>query len=236
MGRVEGRHSKEVDSVYLLWQCRWTLSTFMLEGEKMNAIARLVMVLITIVASGCASLDPVGSPDNDYQETAGVAVDEINWPAQYEPEGATFYVTNQIDIAASPQTIWDVLIEAESWPEWYEGAFNVELPRDATLLSDGIEFSWKTMGQNFTSEVIEFEPPYRLGWESRKSTIKGYHAWLITPIEGGSRLITDESQFGFLAVMQRMFMPNKLRNLHDVWLAEIKERAEAREAKISQAR
>ena len=198
----------------------------------MHGIARRVsFVSLLAMTAGCASLKPVGAPENDFRPPAEVAADEINWPAQYEPERASFFVHNQIDIAASPQTIWDVLIEAETWPDWYEGAFNVEVADnpDGRLTPDA-SFTWKTMGFNFTSVMKEWEPPYRLAWESRREAIQAYHAWLITPIEGGSRLVTDESQFGFLATMQSLFMPNKLRRLHDVWLAAIKDRAETREA------
>ncbi len=198
----------------------------------MHGIVRCVsFVSFLVIAAGCTSLEPVGAPENDFRPADEVPADKINWPAQYEPERATFFVHNQIDIAASPQTIWDVLIEAETWPAWYEGAFNVEVPDspDGRLTPDA-SFTWKTMGFNFTSVMTEWEPPYRLAWESRRGAIQAYHAWLITPVDGGSRLVTDESQFGFLATMQSLFMPNKLRRLHNVWLAAIKERAEAREA------
>lgn len=198
----------------------------------MRGVARCVSIaLLVVFAAGCAGLEPVGTPGNDFRPPAEVAADEINWPARYEPERATFFVHNQIDIAASPQTVWDVLIEAETWPAWYEGAFDVEVANSADgLLTPDASFTWKTMGFNFTSVTKEWEPPYRLAWESRRGAIQAYHAWLITPIEGGSRLVTDESQFGFLATMQSLFMPNKLRRLHDVWLAAIRDRAEAREA------
>ncbi|MDJ0701459.1 MAG: hypothetical protein QNJ07_16540 [Woeseiaceae bacterium] len=66
-----------------------------------------------------------------------------------------------------------------------------------------------------------------MGWESKKSTIRAYHAWLIVPTDTGSTVIIDEAQHGFLTTMQRVFQPNKLHRLHDVWLAELKARAEA---------
>jgi hypothetical protein len=72
------------------------------------------------------------------------------------------------------------------------------------------------------------KPRRRLSWESRKTLIQGYHAWLIVPTEKGSKLITDESQHGFLARMQWIFIPSKLRGLHDEWLMKIKEKAEGR--------
>ena len=43
----------------------------------------------------------------------------------------------------------------------------------------------------------------------------------------GCRLVTAESQHGLLTFLQRVFVPTKLHDLHDVWLAQIKKRAEA---------
>jgi hypothetical protein len=83
------------------------------------------------------------------------------------------------------------------------------------------------MGLNFDSEVREWEPPTRFAWESRKRVIQGYHAWLIVPTEAGSRVITEESFNGFLAYMQRAFIPNKLHRLHQTFLEELKIKAEA---------
>ena len=86
------------------------------------------------------------------------------------------------------------------------------------------------MGLDFESAVKEFIAPSRLSWESRKKSIKGYHAWLIIPTEKGCKLITEESQHGWLTFFEKVFQPNKLRKLHDVWLNEIKIKAERQEA------
>lgn len=48
----------------------------------------------------------------------------IQWPEGYAPETADFYVYNEIDIAASPEIVWDILIQAESWGQWYPHAKN----------------------------------------------------------------------------------------------------------------
>jgi hypothetical protein len=49
----------------------------------------------------------------------------------------------------------------------------------------------------------------------------------LIPSGTGSRLVTEESQHGFMTLRQKVFVPNKLHRLHDVWLAQIKKRAEA---------
>ena len=180
-----------------------------------------IAFLLPIAA--CASCASVGETLKEAVSAPGT----INWPEEYAPDSASFFVHNRIDINAPPEVVWDVLVQAETWPDWYEGASDVKVLGDSARLEQDAVFTWKTMGLNFESTVTEFTPPSRLSWESRKSLIRGYHAWLVIPTEFGSTVITDESQHGFLTYMQRIFVPNKLRRLHDVWLSEIKARAEA---------
>ena len=155
----------------------------------------------------------------------------INWPERYLPAKAPFFVHNEIEINASPQVVWSILIQAEQWPGWYRGASNVKVQNsNKGVLNDNALFTWETMGLDFESAVKEFIAPSRLSWESRKKSIKGYHAWLIIPTEKGCKLITEESQHGWLTFFEKVFQPNKLRKLHDVWLNEIKIKAERQEA------
>ena len=152
---------------------------------------------------------------------------ETRWPAEYEPAKSKFFVRNEIEISADPQVIWDVLVQAEAWAAWYKGAKNVEVSTSGQgeLTTNGV-FTWKTMGLNFESTIREFEPPYRLSWESRKKSIQGYHAWLIIPTATGAKVITEESQNGWLTFFEKTFQGKKLRRLHDVWLAELKKMSE----------
>jgi uncharacterized protein YndB with AHSA1/START domain len=199
-------------------------------------------------AAGCASPPRVGHPENPLP-TAAVRPDAIRWPAQYRPDDAGFFVHNEIHVKAPPSVVWEELIRAEAWPSWYEGASNVRIPPyvlpggapasvqsvghaahangERVLYPESI-FTWRTMDWDFTSKVTEFDAPHRLAWESRKSNIKGYHAWLIVPTADGCKVVTEESQHGFLTLMQKIFVPNELRGFHDVWLAALKERSEAR--------
>lgn len=65
-------------------------------------------------------------------------LDKINWPPQYEPAKSKFYVHNEIDINASPQVVWDILVDALKWESYYKGAKNVVLinPNDKILQSN----------------------------------------------------------------------------------------------------
>lgn len=159
--------------------------------------------------------------------SAQTVTDTIAWPAKYHPSKSRFYVHNEIAINAKPETVWKILIDALQWESWYKGAKNIRFA-DTTqkLLESTTIMSWQTMGLTFRSTIKEYQPNRLLAWESVKKSIQGYHVWLIIPTENGCRVITDESQNGWLTFMEKTFQPNKLKKLHDVWLTELKRKAE----------
>lgn len=155
------------------------------------------------------------------------ATEKINWPAAYDPAKSSFYVHNEIEIVASAELVWSLLIDALQWESWYAGAKNVTFlaPNDS-VLAPNTAFRWETMGLQFVSTVQEFEPNRLLAWESKKRSIQGYHVWLIVATENGCKVITDESQNGWLTFFEKTFQPKKLEKLHDSWLAELKRKSE----------
>lgn len=154
----------------------------------------------------------------------------IVWPANYEPAKSKFFVQNDIEIKASPATVWAVLIDANRWQSYYKGAKNVVLrdPSHQFLQGNSI-FDWETMGLKFESTIREYIPNNYLAWESQKKSIQGYHVWLIVPTPNGCKLITEESQNGWLTFFEKTFQGKKLQKLHDVWLLEIKKQAESKQ-------
>lgn len=192
--------------------------------EKLTSKKALAQVLVLscliVSATGCYSVKKSVGRSLPYSQ-------EIRWPDNYKPEESQFFVHNEIDIQASPETVWAILIQADEWVNYYKGASDLKLLNQSSgQLSENTVFTWKTMGLYFTSYVKEFEAPYRLSWESNKKSVRGYHAWLIIPTEKGCRLITSEAQHGFMTFPQKVFVPKKLEGLHDEWLTQIKIKSE----------
>ena len=183
--------------------------------------AIILFSLVFLIFSSCISI-------KKSVERSKPNSDKINWPEAYKPEKSGFFVHNEIEIEANPEIIWSILIEAESWPNWYKGMTGVKIQTNSTgKLDEKTLFSFKTMGQFFDTVTIrEFKAPYRLSWEATRKDIQGYHAWLIIPTDIGCKVITSEAQNGFKAFLQKVFLPNKLRKLHDVWLTELKKKSE----------
>lgn len=151
----------------------------------------------------------------------------INWPADFDPKVSDFYVHNEIEIQASPEVVWQLLINASEWNSWYDGIRNIEFenPKQVTLEKNTKVF-WNSMGQALNNSIVEFDPIATLSWQFIESKIQGYHAWIIIPTNKGCRVITDESQTGKLAKLQKVFIPKKLLKQHDHWLQMLKLEAE----------
>jgi hypothetical protein len=174
--------------------------------------------LIFILATFAASFSAFAQQDS---------FEQINWPVNYEPTKCKFYVHNEIKINAKPEIVWGILIDALKWQSWYKGAKNVYFTNSSdTILNVTSVFNWETMGLQFRSTIKQFEPYRLLAWESKKTSIQGFHVWLIMATEQGCKVITDESQNGWLTFFEKTFQGKKLKKLHDFWLAELKKKSE----------
>lgn len=161
------------------------------------------------------------------EEGAGpVSGTAISWPARYRPGVAPVHVSNQMEIAASPGRVWQELVAAAAWPSWYPNSSHVDIQGGETQLQAHSRFSWKTFGVSLRSEVMEFIPPERIAWVARGLGVEAYHAWLLTPFQGGCHVLTEESQYGFLARLAHALSPHRMERGHDLWLRALKARVE----------
>lgn len=187
-------------------------------------MARILLLFITliIVFSSCYSLKDSIESGKPYNE-------QINWSNNYKLSETEFYIHNRIEIEASPEKVWNILINAEEWPNWYDGMKSTKVIDSKNgILTSKSKLKFNTMNRDFDGEVIEFEPYERLSWETINPKLNALHAWLIIPTDKGCIVVTDESQKGRLAKLQTIFVPNKLKNLHQFWLTELKKKAESK--------
>jgi hypothetical protein len=192
---------------------------------KSKKLFSSILLLCTITSSSLAQINAVKSiKTKKYDPSTNLVV----WPEEFNPSTANWYVYNEIEINAKPEVVWNILIDAKKWHTFYDGVQSAVMYKDsaATTLRNGLAFKMHTMGLHLEPEIKEFVYNERMAWEVRRGNLTAYHAWVIIPTSNGCRLITPESQNGFLTFLQKIFQPNKLLNLHDKWLQLIKERAE----------
>jgi len=151
----------------------------------------------------------------------------IIWPDRFHPDRAPVHVRNDLDMAAKPERIWNTLIDATRWPDWYPNAKGVSILSGGDRLAPGARFRWTTFGATIVSEIAEFVPQSRIAWTGRAFGIDVYHAWLITPSAKGAHVLTEETQYGALARLAAALMPGRMEKFHQIWLENLQARAAA---------
>jgi hypothetical protein len=159
-----------------------------------------------------------------------LAPGNIAWPEEFAPDRAPVHVRNQLDSRASPQAVWRCLVRAREWPKWYPNSQSVALPEGAQELSAGMSFRWRTFGVSLVSVVAEFVAPQRIAWSARGVGVWAYHAWLIEPKPGGCSILTEETQYGWVARLGDLFMPRRMFLGHQLWLENLDRVARAAES------
>lgn len=155
---------------------------------------------------------------------------DIHWPKGFEPEHAALFAHNQAYIAAGCNVIWQQIIDARSWPDWYPNARAVKILGGGTKLAPNTRWRWQTFGLSVESEVHEFEPERRLGWfgGSPNAPPAFYHSWLLTPDKTGCRVAMDEVGIGPGAAAFRHADEGRMHRGHALWLATLAWVAEGR--------
>jgi uncharacterized protein YndB with AHSA1/START domain len=137
-------------------------------------------------------------------------------------EHAPVKVHLEADIAAPPQKVWALLVNAPAWPEWEPDIAGVSVSQP---LASGTRFDWKAGSNTIHSEVKFYEPGQRIIWTGKVLTAKAIHGWALAPAPGGhTHVVTDESMDGPL--MATLFPAEKLSKADASWLAALKRAAE----------
>jgi len=139
-------------------------------------------------------------------------------------------VSNELATDAPAQAVWNCLIQAVAWPEWYPNSSDVRLlDEKGENLRDGTRFRWKTFGMKIECTVEEFVPYERLAWSSKSFGMSVYHAWLISPRDGANdgscHVLTEETQNGFIPQIAKYLMPGQMHKQHQIWLEQLAIRA-----------
>ena len=152
------------------------------------------------------------------QRESRVTNTEIQWPDAFAPTRSSIHVSNRLDMAAPPEAVWSTLVAATRWPLWYANAADVRIQGGGDSLRAGAAFRWRTFGFTLNTVVQEYEPCERLAWLATGPGIRAYHAWLITPLAEGCRVVTEETQNGALVWIGRLLYGSRMKRWHQVWL------------------
>jgi hypothetical protein len=88
-------------------------------------------------------------------------------------------------------------------------------------------FEWRTFGTRVRSVVRTFEPFRELGWDARATGLYAYHGWMLEPAGAGCRVLTEETQRGWLPMLARWYLRRMLARGHRGWLEDLRRVAES---------
>jgi len=88
-------------------------------------------------------------------------------PPEHTPGSSMVFAQNTIEIAATPDRVWSLLIDCLEWPLWYRHCSDVSVLRGGPLLSANSKFRFKTLNFYFEPDMETFEPSRMLVWSAK---------------------------------------------------------------------
>lgn len=150
----------------------------------------------------------------------------IRWPEEFKPENAPVHVRNELEMKATAANVWSWLIHAARWPEWYPNAKRIRPQnQEGGALQKGTVFRWSTFGVRIVSEVVEFVPGERIAWTGKAMGLWVYHAWVIQETPEGCRVLTEETQHGWVCKLGAAIFPKRMYKFHQIWLENMEQKA-----------
>ena len=113
---------------------------------------------------------------------------------------APVFSEGRIAVAASPERVWDILADLESWPSWNADVDAVTLEGP---VRPGTVFRWKAGSAKIVSTLREVERPLRLSWTGRTMGVDAIHVWRFEPSGDGVTVSMQESFSGLVARLLR---------------------------------
>lgn len=130
----------------------------------------------------------------------------------------------QLAVKASPGLVWDILTDINAWSEWQSA---ISSARASVPLAEGSRFKWKSGGLTIASTVQSVELNHRITWTGKSIGTDARHTWTVEAQNGGALVSTEEQTSGWLVGMLKLFMPSFLDKSLDVWMRDLKVKAEA---------
>jgi hypothetical protein len=132
---------------------------------------------------------------------------------------------SEIEIAAAPEIVWDVLTTIDRWPEWNPAVKKVSMQHG---LAEGSTFRWKAGPGTIKSTLQRIEPPRLIAWTGQTFGIKANHMYALEPRDGKTYVRTEESYDGLVSRLFRRSLQKTLDKALAEGLRHLKAEAERR--------
>lgn len=130
-----------------------------------------------------------------------------------------------IEVAARPETLWDLMADVRCWPTWNPDIERVSVDGE---IGEGTVFRWKAGPGTITSTLRLVERPNAIGWTGRTFGIGAIHVWRFEPRGDATIASMQESFDGIVATLLRGRLQRQLDATTKSGLENLKRAAEAR--------
>ena len=132
--------------------------------------------------------------------------------------GAPVVSRTEIEIAARPEVVWDLLTAFNRWPTWNPEVKSMAVHEPVVV---GSTFRWKAGPSTVTSTIQRLEPPRLIAWSGRTMGIRAIDVFHLDAHRGATLVREEESWSGLVARLLRRplqrtldrSLENGLRNL-----------------------
>ncbi len=146
------------------------------------------------------------------------------WPAGFDPKKSPVFAHNEVFIPAPPAQVFAALTDTSRWPSYLGDAGKIQLKSGAApggRLQLGTKYEW-SFGEKLKNEVTLFEQDKAIGWTADGTGSLAFHRWILEPVPGGTRLITEEVTNGLGQELLGKGINPMLRAGHQLWLESLK--------------
>jgi uncharacterized protein YndB with AHSA1/START domain len=140
-------------------------------------------------------------------------------------ESAPVVSKSEIEIAATPDAVWEVLTEFERWPSWLRDIKSMSIDGP---VAPGTVFRWRAGPGTITSTIQRVERPRLIAWTGRTLGIDAIHLWHFEERDGATFVRTAESYEGLVARILRRSLQKTLDRALDDGLQDLKAEVERR--------
>jgi hypothetical protein len=111
-------------------------------------------------------------------------------------ERAPVFGRSEIEIAATPNVVWEILTAVDKWPGWNPDVKSVSVEDS---IDEGSTFRWKAGAGTITSTIEQLEPPHRILWTGSSLGIRARHLHTLELRNRSTVVRTEESFEGPVA-------------------------------------
>ena len=140
-------------------------------------------------------------------------------------EQAPVVGASEIEIAAAPELVWDVLTAIDRWPSWNPQVKSMDMQGG---IAEGSQFRWKAGPGTITSIIRRVEAPRLISWTGKTLGIDAIHVYRLEPRDGKTFVRTQESYEGLVARLLRRPLQKTLDSALEEGLRHLKAEAERR--------